>query len=302
MSGDAPDLLIDMTLAGAPVLPNGVRGAAGAPNLYAFDYVYTSGVRPLERLAAGKTILERFLRDEPHIDEVFATIAALKPFFAAIPAEGADDATPNWGNPWLPAGDAAVIYGLIASRRPRLYLEVGSGNSTKFARRAIVDHGLDTQIISIDPEPRADIDLLCSAVIRAPVEKLNLDKVAGWLQPSDVVFIDNSHRSFPNSDVTVCCLELTAALPDGVAYGFHDIFLPFDYPAAFVDRFYNEQYLLAMYLLGGADGDRIIAPTYAATRGLCSGTAFAAMLDVPTIPLSARAGGALWLERARRGA
>ena len=35
----------------------------------------------------------------------------------------------------------------------------------------------------------------------------------------------------------------------------HDILLPFDYPAEWADRFFNEQYLLASYLLGGAAGD-----------------------------------------------
>ena len=40
----------------------------------------------------------------------------------------------------------------------------------------------------------------------------------------------------------------------------HDIFLPWDYPEEWRDRFYNEQYLLLSYLLGGADGDEIILP------------------------------------------
>ena len=40
----------------------------------------------------------------------------------------------------------------------RQMLEIGSGNSTKFARRAIRDHRLCTRITSIDPHPRAEID------------------------------------------------------------------------------------------------------------------------------------------------
>ena len=65
------------------------------------------------------------------------------------------------------------------------------------------------------------------------------------LSAGDMVFIDNSHRAFQNSDVTVFFTEVLPALPAGVAYGIHDIFLPDDYPAGWSDRFYNEQYLLA---------------------------------------------------------
>jgi hypothetical protein len=49
---------------------------------------------------------------------------------------------------------------MIASKRPKQYFEIGSGNSTKFARQAIRDHGA-TRIVSIDPSPRAEIDAIC---------------------------------------------------------------------------------------------------------------------------------------------
>jgi hypothetical protein len=83
--------------------------------------------------------------------------------------------------------------------------------------------------------------------------------------PDDLLFIDNSHCSFPNSDVTVFFVEVMPALRAGTIWGMHDIFLPWDYPEEWRDRFYNEQYLLLSYLLGGADGDEIILPvTWAA--------------------------------------
>lgn len=40
----------------------------------------------------------------------------------------------------------------------------------------------------------------------------------------------------------------------------HDIFIPWDYPDEWKERYYNEQYLLASYLIGGAGGDEIILP------------------------------------------
>ena len=54
-------------------------------------------------------------------------------------------------------------------RHAKRLVEVGSGYSTKFARRAIDDHSLRSRITSIDPAPRAEIDGLCDSVIRGPL-------------------------------------------------------------------------------------------------------------------------------------
>ena len=43
---------------------------------------------------------------------------------------------------------------------------------------------------------------------------------------------------------------------------FTTFFLPRDYSAGWFSRFYNEQYLLMAYLLGGAGGDEIIMPAH----------------------------------------
>ena len=91
---------------------------------------------------------------------------------------------------------------------------------------------------------------------------MNLDFFAD-LTAEDILLIDNSHRSFPNSDVTVFFTEVLPILLAGITYAIHDIFLPMDYPEAWSvtqRRWYNEQYLLCAYLLGGAGGDRILFP------------------------------------------
>ncbi|MEX2622976.1 MAG: hypothetical protein WD651_04560, partial [Acidimicrobiia bacterium] len=49
---------------------------------------------------------------------------------------------PHWLNGFLPGLDAAAIYTFMAERRPARYVEIGSGNSTRFTARAIRDHGL----------------------------------------------------------------------------------------------------------------------------------------------------------------
>jgi hypothetical protein len=54
--------------------------------------------------------------------------------------------------------------------------------------------------------------------------------------------------------------EVLPALQPGTVWGLHDILLPWDCPQEWRHRFYNEQYLLLAYLLGGADGDEIVLP------------------------------------------
>ena len=138
------------------------------------------------------------------------------------------------GQPFLPPYDAVALYGLLRRTRPQRYLEVGSGHSTRFARRAIRDEGLATTVTSIDPEPRARIDELCDLVIRRPVEALEDDGVFLELGPGDVLFIDGSHRTFTGSDVTVLLLEVVPRLAPGVLVQVHDVYLPRDYPADLV--------------------------------------------------------------------
>ncbi|MET4608591.1 hypothetical protein ABIB90_008097 [Bradyrhizobium sp. JR4.1] len=188
-------------------------------------------------------------------------IAPLEEHFDKIALEGdASELTPFWNNIWLPPLDAISLAGLVALGRPATYLEVGSGNSTKFVRWIIDTLKLKTRIVSIDPFPRAEIDAICDVTIRSPLEHAD-QSVFLNLAPNDIVFMDNSHRSFPSSDVTAFFMEILPNLPHDVVFGMHDIFLPFDYPLEWKDRFYNEQYLLAAYLYGGADQSKHVIGT-----------------------------------------
>ena len=211
-----------------------------------------------------------------------------------VPHDETDPSLPFWSNPWLPPLDGATLYGLVATLRPSLYVEVGSGFSTKFVRMAIRDHGLDTRIVSIDPQPRAEVDALCDEVLRSPYEDIDLD-VLDRLGPGDMLFVDNSHRSFTNSDVTVFFTETLPYLRPGVVYGVHDIFVPHDYPEEWNDRFYAEQYLLMSYLAGGAGGDEVLLGTH----HLASSPHLLEHL-LPSLPRidTPLVGGGFWLRRA----
>jgi hypothetical protein len=168
---------------------------------------------------------------------------------AAIPLrDRKEGSAPYWDNGWLPPLDALGLYGWLAEANPRRYLEIGSGNSTKFVRRAITDHGLRTQVTSIDPVPRAHVDALCDTTIRSPLEQADLAVFAN-LEAGDIVFFDGSHRVFMGSDVTVFFFEVLPRLAPGVVVHIHDIMLPGDYPPRWRWRYYSEQYLLAAFLL-----------------------------------------------------
>ncbi len=182
--------------------------------------------------------------------------------YERIPYTSQDKGIPQWNNNFIPPFDAISVYGFLAQRNPRFYVEVGSGNTTLFAAQSIRDNNLRTKIISIDPFPRADINELCHELYRMPLEDMDLS-FFNCLTAEDILLVDNSHRSFPNSDVTVFFTEILPKLPSGLLYTLHDVFLPNDYPevwSAEQKRWYNEQYLLCAYLLGGGDGDKIKLP------------------------------------------
>jgi len=235
---------------------------------------------------------------EKNLDRYRATLKTFeryRPWLEKIPREEnkQDAEEPYWNNIWLPPLDAAALYCLVAEKKPRRYVEIGSGNSTKFVARAIADHKLDTEIISIDPEPRAEIDALCDQVLRSPLEHCNLE-VFRALDAGDIVFADNSHQSFMNSDVTVFFCEILPGLARGVIAGVHAIFLPDDYPADWTGRHYSEQYLLACYLLAETKRFEVMLPVhFANARGICD-----AVMPKPSAGAAAllQSGSSFWME------
>lgn len=189
-------------------------------------------------------------------------LVQLQPYLEKIaPAiEGRFSQEPGWLGGAINPIDSAFLYYFMTEYKPRTYLEIGSGVTTLFAARAKRDHNLTTQIISLDPEPRYGIDQVCDQVIRQGLETADLS-LFSQLEPGDIVFMDGSHRCFMNSDVTVFLLEVVPQLKPGVVVHFHDIVLPYDYPEMFDSWYWNEQYVLAAYLLGAQEKVQILMPT-----------------------------------------
>jgi predicted O-methyltransferase YrrM len=65
---------------------------------------------------------------------------------------------PAWIGGPICAFDSLALYAMIRKNQPHIYLEIGSGMTTCFAKQAIEDGNFDTKLISIDPQPRREIN------------------------------------------------------------------------------------------------------------------------------------------------
>jgi len=173
---------------------------------------------------------------------------------------------PSLRQNFLPTLDGFILYSLISHLQPRLYVEIGSGFSTKVCKRATKDSLAKTRIITIDPSPRTEIHHISNNNVPLALQQIqNIPYICDNLEAGDVLFFDGSHRSLMNSDVTVFFTEILPSLKKGVIVHIHDIFLPYDYPKDWASRFYNEQYLFATYLLFANSYD-IISPNQFITQ------------------------------------
>jgi len=267
-------------------------GLAAGGMLLALDYP----VRPRSRCTFDAMptgpLAERIASGYATYRSALEQFVALLPGLATVPALSKDPREPHWLNDWIPAFDAISLYSFVALRNPTLYLEIGSGTSTKFVRKAISDYALRTKIVSIDPSPRSEIDALCDKVIRKPLENTNL-RCFDFLREGDVVFFDGSHRAFQNSDATVFLTEVVPKLGPNILVGVHDIFLPWDYPPDWATRFYSEQYLLACYLLGG-DALKLELSTIYCTKTEPLHAVLNPLWALPELARANKAGALLW--------
>jgi predicted O-methyltransferase YrrM len=199
---------------------------------------------------------------------------------------------PRLDQGWFPTLDAAAAYAMVQRVRPARIVEVGSGHSTRFLARAIADAGLATELVCIDPAPRAPLRDLKVHWIEAVVQKAPESWFSG-LQAGDVLFIDSSHILMPGTDVDWLLNRILPELAPGVLVHFHDVFLPDPYPEAWTWRGYNEQQAIAP-LLHSRAYDCLFASHYARTRlEACFGRGLA------RLPPAAAPESSLWLEKRR---
>ena len=164
--------------------------------------------------------------------------------------------------------DLLALYSMIVKYKPKKYIEIGSGTTTFWARQAINDMQLKSKIISIDPHPRREVSGVCDESIRYNLETIKEEDLSMFdhLEKNDILFIDGSHRAFMNSDVTIFFIDILPRLKPGVLVHFHDIFLPLDYPPVYQTRYWNEQYMLAVYFMNAQHAVIPLLPTWYITR------------------------------------
>jgi predicted O-methyltransferase YrrM len=182
---------------------------------------------------------------------ILAHLAVIEQCAEALERLGGEPPAPRWTQDWFPRLDGAAAYAMVARRRPRRIVEIGSGHSTRFLARAVADTGCAARITAIDPAPRANLAGLDVAQLRCTVQGAGAPPFDA-LEANDFVVVDSSHVLMPGSDVDHLLNRVLPRLPAGVHLHFHDIFLPDDYPPEWGWRGYNEQLAVAVLVASGA--------------------------------------------------
>ncbi len=177
-----------------------------------------------------------------------------------IPKQPTKDLEYYFYNDTFGPGDGEYLYQIIRSAKPKRIVEIGSGNSTLMAIRAIRDEKqtnphFQCEMICIEPFERPWLRELDVTLVRELVENVDR-KIFSSLSKGDILFIDSSHIVRPQGDVLCEFLELLPTLPSGVFVHVHDIFSPKDYPDHWIKndiKLWNEQYLLEAFLSHNKD-------------------------------------------------
>jgi hypothetical protein len=164
------------------------------------------------------------------------------------------------GNTSFGPGDAEYWYQTIRVRKPRRIIEIGSGNSTLMAIRAIAKNSTENpsyqcEHTCIEPYEVPWLEQVGVEVIRRKVEHVDVSFFSR-LQENDVLFIDSSHVIRPQGDVLYEYLEILPTLSKGVIVHIHDILTPKNYPSLWLKdlvRLWNEQYLVEAFLTHNRD-------------------------------------------------
>ena len=90
-------------------------------------------------------------------------------------------------------------------------------------------------------------------------------------------------------------LEILPKLKKGVIVHIHDIYLPYDYPQFMCDRFYSEQYGLAMYLLANPKKYKTILPNYFISEDSELSKSIESFWEHPNLVNVEKHGGSYWL-------
>ncbi len=167
--------------------------------------------------------------------------------------------------------DATLLYAMVRRFKPARMLEVGAGFSTRISAAACLVNGAEghpTELISVDPHPRTEIEQL-AGVTRVELRSANDLPLGDFLslRSGDILFIDTSHVVKRGSEVNRLVLEVLPRIALGVVVHIHDIFLPYDYPLRWYryGTFLTEQFLVQAFLTDNQSYE-ILIPSHALAR------------------------------------
>lgn len=146
-------------------------------------------------------------------------------------------------NETFESGDAEYWYQLIRWLKPRRIFEVGGGNSTLMAIRALRKNreenpGYRCRHVCIEPYEMPWLEQAGVEVVRRKVEELGVGFFSE-LGEGDLLFIDTSHAVRPVGDVTHLYLEVLPRIKPGVVIHIHDIYFPYSFQRDLLDGLFQ---------------------------------------------------------------
>ena len=189
-------------------------------------------------------------------------------------------------NGFYPTPDAEIYASMILDQNPDRIVEVGSGFSTRVARKAVaaleagalarsgqgsveVQRGSTPrasvpEIHVIDPMPRTHVQEAAHSVQLKFVEDVEPADIP--VAAHSLLFIDSSHICRGRGDIPHLFCRLLPELPSGTRVHVHDIFTPYEYPSSYLERLYTEQYVLQAMLAHNPRYQILMATHYMVRR------------------------------------
>lgn len=204
------------------------------------------------------------------IPEALNLLTELRPWFDEFPTRVHGFALDNGA---YGSVDAEALYAMLRKGKPARVVELGSGASSHViwaAQLANAADGSGFEHRIFDPYPFQANPLGAvdgPRISAVPAEDVDGSEITA-LGRGDVLFVDTTHTVKTGGDVTRIVLDLLPQLRPGVLVHFHDIFLPYDYPRAWVldeRRLWAEQYLLQAFLAFNAAFE-VVLPAFAVVR------------------------------------
>jgi len=135
--------------------------------------------------------------------------------------------------PGFPEVDAVFLYYMVRDIKPKNYIEIGSGLSTKYcliAAEKNAETGKPVNITCIDPYPYDNLyDIPQIEIVEKEVQSVDVSFFEK-LDAGDILCIDSTHAVKIDGDVPFLYLEVIPRLKQGVFIQIHDVPFPYNVP------------------------------------------------------------------------